>query len=89
MDNELIGDLLSEIEILLITFNQKAWTQEVHMARSAFVEDPHTGRIKVLSLYGGLGSLKDLVLYANGIPLIYESNKLQDLCEELFRELHL
>jgi hypothetical protein len=37
-----------------------------------------------MSLYGGMGSINDVVLYENAKPLLDENNQLQGLLSELY-----
>lgn len=39
---------------------------------------------EILSMYGGMGSLNDVVLYANGAALISENNEFFDLKSTLY-----
>ncbi len=39
---------------------------------------------EILSMYGGMGSLNDVVLYADGAALISENNEFFDLKSELY-----
>ncbi|MGY2184850.1 DUF6966 domain-containing protein [Pseudomonas sp. SDO5591_S426] len=38
---------------------------------------------RLMSLYGGMGSINDVVLYENATPLLDENNELQGLLSDL------
>ncbi|WP_157236274.1 DUF6966 domain-containing protein [Chitiniphilus shinanonensis] len=39
---------------------------------------------KIISMYGGMGSLNDVVLYEGGQPMISENNEFDKLREKLY-----
>ena len=51
-------------------------------------EEPNITTGRILSLYGGMGSLNDLVIYNNGIPLVDENNELDALRSQLYELCH-
>jgi hypothetical protein len=83
-----VKELLSEIEHLLRQYNQNQWANLLRRANILVDPDPIGGRSDILGLYGGMGSLTDLILYANGLPLVAENNRLQELREQLYCELY-
>jgi hypothetical protein len=83
-----VKELLSEIEHLLRQYNQNQWANLLRRANILVGSDPIGGRSDILGLYGGMGSLTDLILYANGLPLVEENNRLQELREQLYCELY-
>jgi hypothetical protein len=89
MNKSRVVELLSKIENLLRIAGQDVWARQLNNAGALFSADPSAGRSEILGLYGGSGSLTDLVLYKDGAPLIDENNKLHDMIEEIYEELHL
>jgi hypothetical protein len=61
------------------------WALALEKFRNEIVSTPAQTATKILSLYGGMGSLNDLILYANGQPLTSENTELDSLRSELFR----
>ncbi|WP_145648474.1 DUF6966 domain-containing protein [Pseudoduganella lurida] len=83
-----VQKLLGKIEQLLRSNGCASWADRVRVVKLVLVEDPVAGKSEVLSMFGGLGSLSDIILYSNGTPLIAENDILQELRQELFEQLH-
>lgn len=64
------------------------WASHIREAKVLISTDSLAGKSEVLQLYGGLGSLNDVTLYDEGVPLIVENDRLHDMYEELYQELH-
>lgn len=60
------------------------WAQAIEESHTEISNDPATTSAKILSMYGGMGSLNDLVLYKDGKVLIKESNELDELRSRLY-----
>ncbi|WNH48605.1 hypothetical protein PDM28_18410 [Stenotrophomonas aracearum] len=46
--------------------------------------DPISAEARILAMYGGMGSLSDIVLYLEGRPAVKENNEFDDLRERLY-----
>ena len=60
------------------------WALSLENIKVAFEMDPKSSSLKLLSLYGGMGSLNDVVLYKDGQPLVVENDELDTLRLELY-----
>lgn len=47
--------------------------------------NPSAASSKILSMYGGMGSLNDVILYKDGQPLALENTELNELREKLYQ----
>ncbi|MBV4508202.1 hypothetical protein HU751_025540 [Pseudomonas sp. BW13M1] len=71
------------IELLRIgAFND--WAVALEKLKAGFESDPERASLKLLSMYGGMGSLNDVVLYKDGQPLVSENNELDFLRSQLY-----
>lgn len=71
------------IELLRIgAFND--WAVALEKLKAGFESDPGRASLKLLSMYGGMGSLNDVVLYKDGQPLVSENNELDSLRSQLY-----
>lgn len=64
------------------------WALALETFESEIVKSPDATSAKILSTFGGMGSLNDLVLYKNGQPLIAENGEFGKLRSELFSLCH-
>jgi hypothetical protein len=60
------------------------WAGELERLRLVFSNDPAQARYELTRLYGGSGSLNDLILYKNGALLIAENNHFHELRRALY-----
>ncbi|OOL36098.1 hypothetical protein [Pseudomonas sp. FSL W5-0299] len=60
------------------------WAVELEKITMNFDGDPKSKSSKLLSLYGGMGSLNDVVFYKKGQPLIAENNEFETLRIQLY-----
>lgn len=60
------------------------WANLLEELRCEMYAEPSDAASKILSLFGGMGSLNDVVLYKNGIPLVAENDELFKLSALLF-----
>lgn len=71
------------IELLRVgSFND--WAVALEKIKGEFEVDPEYSSLKLLSMYGGMGSLNDIVLYQEGQPLALENNELDSLRAKLY-----
>lgn len=59
------------------------WADALEKLKNEIIQDPAAASAKILSMYGGMGSLNDLIIYRNGQPLTRENNELDALRSKL------
>ncbi len=64
------------------------WALVFERLSDEVVVDPNTVCVDVISMYGGMGSLNDLVLYKDGQPLRKENDELDALRSKLYALCH-
>lgn len=64
------------------------WANALEKFRGEIGNSPNAAAGRILSMYGGMGSLNDLVLYRNGQPLFAENIELDALRSELYQHCH-
>ncbi|MEI2265676.1 DUF6966 domain-containing protein [Erwinia sp. CGal63] len=63
------------------------WSASIFKLAKQYEREPDVTRSSLLGLYGGMGSLNDLVLYRYGKILIDENEELDQLRSKLFNLL--
>ncbi|MFJ3371463.1 DUF6966 domain-containing protein [Pseudomonas sp. NPDC086251] len=76
-----ISSIIVQTTDLLRKFGSPEWADKLEKCRLAL---PHDALSQIVSLYGGSGSINDLVLYEQAKPLLDENNKLHALLAELY-----
>lgn len=74
--------LKSAIQKMVDIFNRyqySNWANRFLKIQRTIEFDEPQGIREVLSLYGGMGSLNDVVLHREGVPLVAENNELEEL----------
>lgn len=69
---------------LLTQGGQLAWADNFIRIKQNLKFNLADSKRKILLMYGGMGSLNDVILYANGIALISENNEFFDLKSDLY-----
>lgn len=64
------------------------WASALEKLRKQMAVDPSFVSAQIRGMYGGMGSLNDVVLYKNGQPLVMENNEFDDLRTELYGLCH-
>ena len=64
------------------------WANALEKLRQEIRVSPSVTVARILALYGGMGSLNDLVLYKNGRLLVAENVELDALRSELYQLCH-
>lgn len=64
------------------------WANALEKCRGEIAGSPNATAAKILSMYGGMGSLNDLVLYRNGLLLMAENDEFDILRSELYELCH-
>ena len=68
---------------LLRRFDPPQWADRLEECSLALPQDTTYALSRLMSLYGGMGSINDVVLYENAKPLLDENNELQGLLSDL------
>lgn len=87
-DIRAIQEVLVQLEDVLRRGNNPNWANAIETLMHEFAQDPDTTVGDVIRLFGGSGSLNDIVLYGNGTPLIRENNDLDKLRSNLYELCH-
>ncbi|WP_434675207.1 DUF6966 domain-containing protein [Pseudomonas sp. D3-10] len=72
------------IELLRVGAGDEGWAANLEGIRENFDSDPKFASSKLMSMYGGMGSLNDVVIYSRGQVLIAESNEFDMLRTQLY-----
>lgn len=83
MLNDVDAVLSRMIELLLMGAGDN-WAVALEEVRVVFCRDPKSASSKLLSMYGGMGSLNDVVLYGGGQALVKENNEFDVLRARLY-----
>lgn len=59
------------------------WATALAILQNEMAVDPARTSAKILAMYGGMGSLNDLILYKDGQPLVKENGELDTLRTKL------
>jgi len=78
-----ISTTLARTAELLRTFGHPQWADRLEECSLALPQDTAYAFSRLMSLYGGMGSINDVVLYENATPLLDENNELQGLLSVL------
>lgn len=82
-----IVKIIDKIIPLLVYSEEKFWLsyfQNLRDCSLAKQDELELCRSVLSAFQGGMGSLNDLVLHKDGVPLVDENNKLDSLKDELF-----
>jgi hypothetical protein len=75
---------LTRMAELLRMGGRQDWAQACDSCNKDIAQDPDATTAKILSMYGGVGSLNDLILYKDGKVLVKENGELDDLRSQLY-----
>ena len=76
--------LLRQVIELLRKNDRNDWASVLLKLLHMLEYDPISAKQKIRSLFGGMGSFSDLILYDQNNPLIEQNNELFDLRARLF-----
>lgn len=82
-DIQKIQSTLTRMAELLRQAAIEDWAAALESIKHEIVVDERAALTKIISMYGGMGSLNDLVLYRNGQLLVRENNEFDLLRSEL------
>lgn len=88
IDPHRIEDTMARLSAVLRKAAQTRWADLIDSIRQELAEDPDQAISRTLRLYGGAGSLNDVVLYRDGQPLFQENQELDALRTRLFDLVH-
>lgn len=83
-----VEKVLARLAALLRFGARDDWANALEKFREEIGNSPDATAARVLSMYGGMGSLNDLILYKNGQPLAAENVELDALRSELYQLCH-
>ena len=84
-DVQALSEAMHDIEAFLRSHNESFWADHVEHCVAFIDRSDAYGLSKFLSLFGGMGSLNDLVLHRNGSPLPDETDHLRALTDRAWR----
>ncbi|BBE08873.1 Uncharacterized protein MCB1EB_0712 [Mycoavidus cysteinexigens] len=76
--------ILIEMLALLKLSNAKEWEKTIQKLSYEILDIPNETKREILSLYGGMGSLNDLILHKDGYPLKKENDEFDSLKTQLY-----
>ena len=82
--DERIEELLHDISTLLTSCGQANWGSVFNGYHATYPSNPEATARKILSVYGGMGSFNDVVLYTDGQVAVAENNRLDCMRKELY-----
>ncbi|WP_106305867.1 DUF6966 domain-containing protein [Paraburkholderia sp. BL18I3N2] len=88
MDIQRTEVVLARMIALLKNGAASDWANALNRCLLQLANNPDDVCAQINAMYGGMGSLNDLVLYRNGQPLIRENNELDALKAELYKLCH-
>ena len=80
-----VRDVLSQMIVLLNHGGASEWARALEIQARDLSSDPDLVVSKILSMYSGMGSLNDVVLYKDGRILKDENDNLDGLRERLYQ----
>lgn len=80
--------VLSNLAVLLQSGGENNWAHLLNQLNHEIENEPNAAFSKLFSLFGGMGSFGDIVLYRDGQPLIAENNELSELRSTLYELCH-
>ena len=83
-DIQNIQTVLTRMVELLRVGGLNDWARALEGFRGEMQQDPGATTARILSMYGGMGSLNDLILYKDGKVLVQENDELDALRSRLY-----
>lgn len=80
----LVKEKMERMAVLLAVGGYDDWSASINNLVNIFEHEPGHVRHTLLNMYGGMGSLNDLLIYVNGNLLVNENEELDHLRTELF-----
>jgi hypothetical protein len=79
---------LQKIAVLTRGANALRWAEQIDQLTIEMATDPEQAAYKCRQLFGGMGSINDLVLMQGGHVLFDANEQLESLRKTLYQELH-
>lgn len=76
--------VLCRMIVLLRASQHSDWAAALERHRSNMKYAPAAAEARILAMYGGMGSLSDIILYMNGKPAVKENNEFDGLRDRLY-----
>lgn len=76
--------IMTRMSALLRAGNKAGWAERLDQYRADLPHGYAFALSQIIGLYGGMGSLTDVVLYYDGKPLIDENNEFAELRTRLY-----
>jgi hypothetical protein len=83
-DIDATREVMSRIADLLRGANEHAWAATMDRHREQLRVETAEARYQITRLFGGMGSISDVVLYRDGHLLTHENNELHQLLSTLY-----
>jgi hypothetical protein len=81
--------ILKDIAKLLNEHGKASWANAFSRLAEEYVDSPEQAVRSIRSLYGGMGSFNDIVVYgSDGVPLGEENSELDRLRKQLYHVCH-
>lgn len=77
---------LADAAGLLKANGEQGWADIMEESSRRVAQDSVAGAGDVKSLFGGAGSLNDLILHRNGMPLVQENDELEALRARIYAQ---
>lgn len=79
-----ITPTLAAMSALLQQNGHEAWARRLEDAAALLQHNPQAARAELRALYGGMGSINDIVLYQNMQPLLDQNQAFDRLRQALY-----
>jgi hypothetical protein len=79
-----IDTIIARMSALLRAGNEDRWAERLDQYQAGLPRNFDFALSQITGLYGGMGSLTDIVLYCDGQPLIDENNEFAELRTRLY-----
>jgi hypothetical protein len=79
-----ISSIVSEMIELLETYGYFDWAKALKLNVSYMIDSPTEAKSRIISMYGGMGSLNDIVLHQNSVPNLKDNLRFSELRSELY-----
>jgi hypothetical protein len=87
-DVEQLAIRLGRLEDHLAKNGASNWATSISRCRAAVENSDARGLGSFMGMFGGMGSLNDLVLHRNGTPMVEENDQLQRLKNDAWSLAH-
>jgi hypothetical protein len=85
IDTKKLFDALEKAVTLLRSANEIEWAAALETSQNELSKNTKASVDTILGMFGGMGSLNDVVLYNEGVPLSEANNQLDALRHEIYQ----